>query len=210
MTQRLVEGVIPVNANIAKPAVFDLQDAGDTRPITTAGVGLPAHATVTATEHGNGVIHQTVLTLAATPVTMRDTEQGGGIKIYDFPAGRILFLGASGSIQVTTTSAIATTLKAAKTCNWGVGTTTQASATVATTEQDLLQVAAFTSSATINVAPAVASGVGAAIVTPFDGTSTAIDAYLNLAIAGAGDIDGNATTTTTGTITLNWINLGTL
>jgi hypothetical protein len=41
---------------------------------------------------------------------------------------------------------------ASKTGNWGVGTTTQANATLVTTEQDILHNAAFVSSATINVA----------------------------------------------------------
>lgn len=171
-----------------------------------SATGMPNGATVTAAETGVGTVHQTVLTLTATPVTMRDTEQGGGVKIYDFPEGRIAFLGAVASIAVTTTSVLADTLNAGVTCNYGVGSTTQASATLATTEQDIVQVAAFTSSATINVAGAVAKAAGAA--TALDGTTTPIDAYLNLAVAGATDIDANATVTVSGTVTLNWINLG--
>lgn len=172
----------------------------------TSSAGAKNGTTVTAVETGTGVVHQTTLTLAATPVTMRETEQGGGVKLYDFPAGRILILGALASIAVKTTSVLADTLHAGVTCNYGVGSTTQASATVATTEQDMVQVAAFTSGATINVASAVATGVG--VLAPLDGTTTAIDAFLNLAVAGAGDIDANATATVTGTVTLTWINLG--
>lgn len=184
--------------------------AGEAK-VTTLGAALSTSgvkngATVTATETGNGVLHQTTLTLAATPITMRDTEQGGGVKLYTFPEGRILVLGAIASIAPTTTSALATTLHAGVTGNFGVGTVTQANATLATTEQNIVQVTAFTSSATINVAPAVAKGVG--VLTPLDGTTTPIDAYLNLAVAGAGDIDGNATVTVSGTVTLSWINLG--
>lgn len=173
---------------------------------TGSGAGTKNGATVTATEFANGAFHQTVLTLAATPVTLRDTEQGGGVKIYDFPVGRILMLGALASIAVKTTSILADTLNAGVTGNFGIGSTTQASATVATTEQDMVQVAAFTASATINVAGAVATGVG--VSAPLDGTTTAIDAFLNLAVAGALDIDANATVTVSGTVTLTWINLG--
>jgi hypothetical protein len=169
-------------------------------------VGVKNGATVAAVETGNGPVRKTVLTLTATPITMRDTQQGGGVKIYDFPEGRILLLGSAGSIAVTTTSAILTTLNGGVTCNWGVGSTTQANPTVATTEQDLLQVAAFTSSATINVAGATSNGKG--VLTAFDGTGTALDAFLNLAVAGATDIDADATVTVTGVITLNWISLG--
>lgn len=173
---------------------------------TASGIGATNGATVSAVEYGIGPIHQTTLTFAATPITMRDTQQGGGVKIYDFPEGRILFLGATGSIAVTTTSVLTSTLNAGVTCNWGIGSATQSSATVASTEQDIIQVTAFTSSATINVAGAVSKGVG--VLTPLDGTTTAIDAYLNLAVAGATDIDANATVTVSGTATITWMNLG--
>jgi hypothetical protein len=168
----------------------------------TAAAGAKNGATVTATET-MGVVNKTVLTFTALPITMRDTEQGGGVKVYDFPAGRIAFLGATGSIAVTTTSVLADTLNAGVTCNWGIGSTTQASATLATTEQNIIQVAAFTSSATINVAGAAAAGFGAATA-----LASPVDAYLNLAVAGATDIDANATVTVTGTATIYWVNLG--
>jgi len=180
----------------------------DNSLVNTGVVPDAAKPYVTATEKGDGVFRQTVLTLTAAPVTMRDTEQGGGLKIYTFPVGRITPIGAIGSIAVTTTSVLANTLNASKTCNWGVGSTTQASATVATTEQNFVNVAAFTSSATINVAGAVATGSGIGILTSLDGTSTAIAAFLNLAVAGAEDIDGDATVTVTGTITITYAVLG--
>lgn len=175
-------------------------------PTTTSGNGAVNGATVAATEGGDGIVHVTTLTFTATPITMRDTEQGGGVKVYDFPAGRILILGSKGTVAVTTTSILANTLNASKTCNWGVGSVTQANATLATTEQDIVNVGAFTSSATINVAGAAANSYG--VLTPLDGTSTAIDAFLNLAVAGADDIDGDATVTVTGTVAISWINLG--
>lgn len=169
-------------------------------------IGAKNGATVSAVETGfGGTTHKTVLTLTATPITMRDTEQGGGVKIYDFPLGAITIVGASGSIAVITTSILANTLNTGVTCNWGVGTTTQASATLATTEQDILTVSAFTASATINVAGATATKGRTAAPANFDGTATAIDAFLNLAVAGATDIDADATVTVTGTITISWL-----
>lgn len=202
---RKVDGWQDLNANIrTKIGVKDIDN-------NTAGNGSIPSAVgsyVTAVEKGDGVFHQTVLTLSALPITMRDTEQGGGAQIYAFPAGRICRLGAIGSIAVTTTSVLADTLNAGVTCNWGVGSTTQASATVATTEQDFVNVAAFTSSATINVAGATATGVGAGVLASLDGTSTAVAAFLNLAVAGATDIDANATVTVSGTITITWSQIG--
>lgn len=166
------------------------------------------HASVVATETGVGGFHQTLLTFTNVPITMRDAEQGGGRKIYTFSEGHILRLGAVSAITVTTTSTLSSTLNASKTCNWGIGSTTQASATVATTEQDFVNVAAFTSSATINVASAAANGVGPAVLAALDGTSTAIAAFLNLAVAGATDIDGDATVLVNGSAKLSWVLVG--
>ena len=206
---KVISGVSYTQASISVPAASTLQwdENGlvvltGTATAPTASVGAASVATVSANEQIAGFVHQTTLTLTDLAITMRDTEQGGGAKIYDFPEGRILILGAVASIAVTTTSAILTTLNGGKTCNWG-----QASATVATTEQNLIPVTAFTSSATIDVAGATATAALAASA-QFDGTATAIDAYLNLAVAGATDIDGDATVTVDGTVTLTWVFLG--
>jgi hypothetical protein len=198
-----------IGLSTAGDLVVNPPGGGANRQLTNvANVGAKNGSTVTVQEFGDGILNRTQLTFAATPITMRDTEQGGGVKIYDFPAGRILIMGATGSITVTTTSTLASTLNASVTCNWGIGSVTQANATLATTEQNFLNVTAFTSSATINVASAASNGSGIAVLTSLDGTSTAIDAYLNLAVAGATDIDGDATVTVTGTANLFWINLG--
>ncbi len=173
---------------------------------TLDGVGAKTGTTVGVVEYGVGPVHQSVFTFTATPISLRDTEQGGGVKFYDFPEGRILFLGATGSIALTTTSVLANTLNAGVTYNWGIGSTTQANGTLATTEQNILQTTNGTASATINVAGAASKGVG--VLTPLDGTTTAIDAYLNVGIATNTDIDGDATVTITGTATITWMNLG--
>ena len=200
--ERKVEGFEDVNANIRKSKSVSLDK-------NTVGAGIVPAAvsgTVSAAEYGDGTFHQTVLTLTNVPVTMRDTEQGGGVQIYDFPMGRITELGAAGTIAVTTTSELASTLNTGVTCNWGLGSVTQANATVATTEQDLIQVTAFTASATIDIAGADSTGVGAGVLASWDGTSTAINAFLNLAVAGATDIDADATVTVSGTIKITWVN----
>lgn len=175
------------------------------QPLTTTSVGAKNGSTVTVVERGDGVVHQTVFTLTALPLTLADATVGAGVKIYDFPAGVVTILGASGSVAETTTSALASTLNASVTYNWGVGTTTQASGTLATTEQDIVPTTNGTASATVNVAAAASAGVRIAAPANFDGHTTAIDAYFNVGIAGATDIDGDATTTWTGTITITWL-----
>ena len=202
---RQVEGFKNLNPNIrTKYGTMDI----DNNPGGSGVVPSAVVSKIKATESGDGIFRQTKLELTAVPVTMRNTEQGGGAQIYQFPKGRITTLGAIGSIAVTTTSALASTLNAESTCNWGVGSVTQTSATVATTEQNLVNVTAFTSSETVNVAGPVSKGSGIGIVTSLDGTSAPIAAFLNLAVASGDDIDGDASVTVTGTIILSYVVLG--
>jgi hypothetical protein len=174
---------------------------------TVSGAGAANGATVTASETVAGPLHQTLLTLSATTITVRDVQTGGGVKIYDFPEGRIGILGAVGTLTFTTTSVLASTLHASVTGNWGVGTVTQSTGTLATTQQDIIPTKNFTSSATVNVANTATSQPLAAAA-QFDGTATAIDAFLNIGVASGTDIDADATVTCTGTILITWLALG--
>ena len=200
---RKTDGYEDLNANIrTKIGAKSLDE-------NTVGAGvIPAAVApyVSVVEKGDGTFIQSVFTLTALPITMRDTEQGGGSQIYTFPVGRITRLAGTSTIAVTTTSELSSTLNTGVTCNYGVGSVTQSNATVATTEQDFVNVTAFTSSATIDVAGADATGVGVGVLASLDGTSTAVAAFLNLAVAGATDIDADATVTVTGTVTLTWVN----
>jgi len=182
--------------------------------IVTFGVGTKEGVTSAVknaykvTERGTDVVHKTVFTFTDTPLTVADTGTGVGVKIYTFPVGRILPLGGAGSLAITTTSALASTLNASSTMAWGVGSVTQAAGTtLASTEQDFIQTTAITSSATIDVAGAAAAGVGLAVVTPFAGVSTATALFLNFAVATATDIDADATITVTGSFNIYWSNL---
>ncbi len=169
-----------------------------------------AAATVTAAEYGAGLVRQTLLTLAATPVALSQANVGGGVLIYTFPQGLIVVLGGMATVTPTTTSAILGTLNGTKTLSFGVGsviTTTQGSGTVSTTEQDLVNAGTCTSSGTINTAGAAGSSKN---VTPtgFDGHTTNLAANLNFQVPTASDIDGNATITVSGTVLLTWCFLG--
>lgn len=174
---------------------------------TVVGV-TPLSSTVSATEYVWGPMHQTVITLTNLAMAVNDTHFGGGSKIYTFPAGDIAVIGATATVAETTTSTIATTLKASKTLSVGVGsvvTSTQDSGVpLVTTQQDIVSAFAATSSATINVAGTAVNGrLSATTLLRYDGTSTAQAVYLNCSVA-TGDIDGDATTTWSGTVTINW------
>ncbi len=170
--------------------------------------GVPNGSTVTANERG-GVVHQTILTLASTPLSIVSVTTGagvGGIKVYDFPQGRILLLGCMADLAL--------------------GIETEADFTDATPEGDI---------AVGSVAPADADGLGtdptdddmstataftmaaydALVSIPseaslqFDGVTTAIDMLVN-ALVDAADIDDDTTTNllVSGSIIFHWINLG--
>jgi hypothetical protein len=199
---RKVQMAIPVNENVVSTVDVDV-----TLPAAMSA-GTVLASGVEVREVGSESIHSTILKLTNVPVTVRDTEQGGGVDLYMFPRGKIIRLGAAANLSFTTSSDVDTTLNASKTCQFGLGSATQTNTTLATTEQDIVQVTAFTSSAETDVASAEVKGYGVGTFTLLDGASTLIHMYLNVAVAGAGDIDLDATVLVNGSIVVNWICLG--
>lgn len=201
---RTVETATAVNANIKRITQVDIDS-------TVTALGLIPDAAkpyVTAVEKGDpsGVIHQTVLTLAALPQAIADASSWKGTEIYNFPVGRISVLGCTASLAPTTTSTIASTIKSGVAGAVALGTAATNSIALDTTEVDLLPSTPTVNSTTINVA-AAAVGAALAAAAQFDGTSTAKKMYLNSSVA-AVDIDGDGTLTWSGTITITWMNLG--
>ena len=180
----------------------------DALPLTRFGIGAPAIQEVEALEVGMGPFHQTILTFRDVPITVRDTEQGGGIKIYDMPVGGVNFLGAfARDLTVTTKTAPASTLNAAASAGRiGIGTTTQANPTLATTEQNIIPVTTFTPGAQDVPSAAVDANLATAFI--LDGAGTAIDWFLNISVPTATDIDGDAIVWVNGDVWVTWIHLG--
>lgn len=170
----------------------------------------PSLTGVSSTTVQRGGQNVTTLTFTNYSLTINDTTPiatGGSVKIFDFPEGVISILCATGSLTFTTTSTLASTLNASVTCSWGVGTVATADgATLATTEQDIIPTTAWTSSATINVANTATRGTLAAPLNK-DGGTTPVDAYLNVGVATATDIDADATVAVNGTIVIVWSNV---
>lgn len=175
--------------------------------VTTAGVGSSPVASVVATEFGASGLHQTVLTLTDAPILVTDALAYGSLKIYDFPEGRIHVLGCVATLAPKTTTAIASTINSGVAGAVGLGTAAASAVTLATTMVDLLPSTVIATSTTINVAAAAVTPVLAAAAV-FNGTSTAIDAYLNTSITTATDIDADGTLAYSGTIRITWVNLG--
>lgn len=169
------------------------------------GGAVCTHVGLTVEEDGGEGFHRTKVIFKDTPMVLRNTEQGVGIQIYDFPKGYLYLLGGIGDLTVTTL--VLASLNASAACKWGVGTLTQSTTSLTTTEQDLIDATAFTSSATASVANAATTQ---SMVTPafFDGTTTAINAFFNISVDQGGDIDADATVLINGTLFLTWVNLG--
>lgn len=175
-----------------------------------AGAGTAGHATITATEYGDGVVHKTVLSCVATPISFLDdagVAQYGGVKVYDFPEGLINTKGCSIDGALTLPTPFIDTYDG----DVALGTVTATTgATLVSTEADVLQSTAI-SQAVAKVSTCDAITIAAALTESggrhLDGTGTAKDLFLNFVI------DDNAAHTAetglfTGTITIEWSQQG--
>lgn len=208
-------GIVHTCIQTGLPGVFVATVGGDTvgNPVTTGNVGAKNGSTVSVVEYGGAGLHKTVLTLTATPVTVTDdagvAQYGGTAKLYTFPAGLIMTLGAvlTGNLTLGTTG----TIIAAFTGVNALGTATATTgATLVSTEADILQ---STANATASGSIAAVDSVSIATALTesgarhFDGTATAKELYLNFAIADDAT-HTSGTGTFTGTIQLFWLNIG--
>lgn len=156
------------------------------------------------------------ITLTNVSLSISDNSGGsstfGGTKIASFPKCLTSLIDATSNLTFTTSSAIASTLNAGVSVQYGLGTATASAATLATTMIDVVPgtgqtVPTFTSSSVINTASVAVTNYLKAVV-KFDGSGTAKDIYINAAVGTATDIDGDATVLVNGTIVLVWGNVG--
>lgn len=174
---------------------------------TNSGVGAKNGSTVSAVEYGDGLVHKTVLTLTATPVTITDdagvAQYGGTGKIYDFPDGAISILSAvvTGALTLGTTGTITDTYAGGVALGSATATT---GATLTSTEADIMA-EADVAAATAKVA--TIAGASTTAVAPLDGTGTAKDLYLNFVVDDSGT-HTSGTGTFTGTVTVVWTSAG--
>ena len=203
-----VSGQTPINANIHRKSLKDMFQADEQNGSVPAGIA----STTSAVEYGNRVLHKTVITCTATPVTITDdagVAQYGGVQLYDFPEGMLNFQGATidGSITGGVTGTIIATFDG----DVALGTATATTgATLVGTEADYLTSTALTQ-AVASVANADAQSVATALTESgarwLDGTATAKDLFLNFVI----DDDATHTAGTasfTGVVSFVWMTLG--
>lgn len=187
-----LDGVTPGDAATASKALvagtdgkvgavtFDGAITQEVVGITTAGVGAKNGDTVAAVENGDPVLHKTVLTLTATPITLTDEAgagQYGGVKLYDFPAGNILVFGAVVDADITLNETWWTDTAEG---DVGLGTTAVTNGdALATTEQNMIATTAI-AAMTAQVGPIDTQSAGVATLGAAGATDS--DAYLNIRI----------------------------
>jgi hypothetical protein len=207
---RTVEVSTAVNANVRQIGTVDL----DAQSVAAEAGKVPAAvaATCVATEFGDNLIHRTVLTCTALPISVADDAgqaQYGGVQVYTFPEGLICSFGAiiSGNLTMGATGTFIDAFTGVNALGSVVATT---GATLVAGEATWLQ-----STANATAAAKVAAISSVSIATQlteagsrvFDGTGTAAPVFLNFAIAD--DVTHTAGTGTfTGTITIAWMKIG--
>lgn len=172
---------------------------------TQVSDGSTSVSGIVATELGSGPQRQTLLTLTnvALPITQDgSTAAYGGIVAYTFPTGNILVQGATASLTALGDSNFTSTFGS----KFSMGHVTKDDATTfAAGTADLI--AAVTASAAV-AKLATWKGINTAAISPLDGNSSAIQAYLN-ALPTYANVSASGTLTVNGTILLTWTNLGT-
>lgn len=184
----VIAGSLTAASITSAGAISGVSSGGATSPIATATL---AHSDV-------GNMRKTVITVANAPITYltTGTNLASGVKIMDFPEGRILVHGVTADNLTCATNAF--NLATAK-VSWAIGTAVGAGNAMTTTEVDLAPTTSV-AQVTSRVDNALAASA------QFDGTTTAKDMYLNM-LTGT-ERSGKSTNLVSGTITIHWTNLG--
>jgi hypothetical protein len=173
------------------------------------GVGAAAGGSaVVAAEFGTGVMRRTVLALTDLLIPVADANAFASQKIYDFPEGRILVHGVTANLRWGVTTTRASTINDNAALDYSLGTAAEAAdTTLDSTQANLLAKQDVTLSGAGSAYTALA-GAALAAAAQFDGTTTPVDAYLNVSFPTTTDIDGDGTLKVSGTITITWSPLG--
>lgn len=170
-----------------------------------AGIAPPV-AGLKAVTTGSGGSYRTVLTFNGMQIAVTDALAYAGIKIFDFTDGKVRIKGGTASLQFSVLTTRASTINASASMTWGLGSATASNATLASTMINVIAKTTRTLDGT-NAALSTASTADVVAAATLDGTSSAIDLYLNVAFETGTDIDADGTIAVYGTVTLlheNW------
>lgn len=176
-------------------------EMGERALLGTGAVPSAVAPYVVARETGN-VCRQIILTLTACPLTLTKngtSTGGGGVKIYTFPVGLIQPVGGTTNLAIAAAgdkSFLASVGSAAA----------DTGGTLSSTEISFLPSTAATTSSGVGTCKMKSTSTTPTPGGVLDGTSTAVDVYLNACLNA--DATGVEALTFTGTITLTVINHG--
>lgn len=196
---------------------FSISSAGDvtvTGDITVTGGNVidGSGGGVAVADKGTSVetlggVQKSIITLTLTgghDLDLIDGNHGAGIKVYDFPEGRIYVLGVVIDASVAHNGAFNGTPNDVFVVSCGTEVAADEE-TLTGTEADIIPSTELdTESGATSPLDWHAELAASAF---FDGTGGAIDLYVNVACAD-GSNSGATTYAVTGTVTIHWINLG--
>ncbi len=170
--------------------------------------GVEVITGLSAVNVSQNLIQQVTFTLADVEIAITDTLAYVGKKIFTFPAGRILVLGAIASLKWAVLTDRATTINASASLTWALGSAAASNITLTSTMIDMLakQTTVLNGTTTAYTAAATAGALAASC--QLDGTSTAVPVFLNCGFETDTTIDGDGTLAAKGTITLTYLNIG--
>jgi len=176
---------------------------------TGAGAVIPtaSQTGMTVKDIGVGGYHTTTLTLTDWPLVVTDALAYAGKQLLDFPEGRVYVIGAIAVAQFGVTTVRASTINNSSTIDWSIGTATASNVVLSATMIDLGVLVDEQAIGDDSAYGAAGNSVLAAAAF-FDGTSTAKDAFFNVAFSDNTDIDADGTLKITGTIQITWLHLG--
>lgn len=174
---------------------------------------------ITAKEYGDGINNKALLTITDLPfplgaIAATNAIQVAGIQLYDFPVAKILPGNSMLSLTFSYASALSSYISTALDGDFGLGTTEVDSAqALGTDTSDVDIVPSKAISLTVAGLGATVSSQAAAgnVSAILDGTATALDCFLNLAID-TGEFQAIATDfplTVTGYVMLDYTILAT-
>lgn len=173
-------------------------------------VALPASGTVAVTMKRLGPLFQLDFTLTAAQISVTDgagSGSHGSLKIFDFTAQAISFLGSRQDYTAFAEGAALTGAAGDAVFEIGIGTTAISAAADGTLGNGVNENVGQAVSVTLSGGTGTGTAVTGALTTALNGTSTAIDLYLNWS-GSAATIDASSTIDVTGTLTVVGVFLG--
>lgn len=157
---------------------------------------------------GQGGAYQLEFTFNNVKVMVTDALAYAGLKLFDFVEGKIRVKGGTARFTFGVDTVRASTINDSASLTWGVGSAAASSATLATTMQNVINTVTRTLTGT-GAAPSPASA-GDVVSTAFtlDGTTSAVDLFMNFAFATGTDIDADGVLSVNGKLTLLVENFG--